>query len=175
MKEDEVVLTATKDEAAEVLSLIMACEKYGRAIMTAMKKQPDLELPTEVAHFMAIISLVFSSEKNRDKLQEWLDLAGGVEEVKQRIKRLLLLRVTSELKDLLTEVESAPTLKPHKHKCECGFIWDHDPAKFHDDQTGDAFKRAHSCPKCGAKQDEIYKGKGKSMCHNDGVHLQMVN
>jgi hypothetical protein len=35
---------------------------------------------------------------------------------------------------------------PHSHKCSCGAIWVHDPAKVTDSQ------KEHECPTCGKEQ-----------------------
>lgn len=53
----------------------------------------------------------------------------------------------------------------HKHKCSCGFIWEHE------DICGGDF-RAHTCPECGQEVWEQYEGRGKAKvlsCEAAGV------
>ncbi len=61
----------------------------------------------------------------------------------------------------------------HRHLCpnkDCGTVWHHDRNTLLD--KGESYyDRAHTCPKCGTKTREKYRGPKKATCYYDGEKL----
>lgn len=62
----------------------------------------------------------------------------------------------------------------HRHLCPnkgCGTVWHHDRATLAGKDEG-YYDRAHTCPKCGTKTREKYRGPKPATCFFDGVTLK---
>jgi hypothetical protein len=58
----------------------------------------------------------------------------------------------------------------HKHKCECGQVWEHSSA----DRRAENF--SHACPACGAEEFEYaFEEDAVTVCHTNLINYAWIS